>query len=234
MPRGRWSAGLAAATAVVLAGCGAGAAQDRGPADGARALADTPAASAPSASAPAPSASPTVPVPPVSHRLRMTREFQTTSYNCAPASGVMSLSTFHIKVRQSALARKMRTKYPKGTTGDNAMTALRGYLAHTPYSLTFDAWPSSGSTYLLKEVSYDVGVLHRAPLVAVWWERLPWNRGIGSRRKTGHIIVAYGYDQKKRTITVFDPWRPTGGTHTLRASALLKALQPSGLYYIYT
>lgn len=79
----------------------------------------------------------------------MAKEYQSTSYNCTPASGVMSLSTFHITVRQSALARKMRTKSPKGT------------------------------------------------------------------------------------VTVFDPWRPTGGTHTLRAAALTRALQPSGLYYIY-
>ncbi|MEV5709919.1 C39 family peptidase [Actinoallomurus sp. NPDC052274] len=230
MVRGRWVAGLSAATALALAGCTTGAGETRRSADRTRPIA---AASAP---APTPSAStaPAVAVPPVSHRLTMAKEYQATSYNCAPAAGVMSLSTFHIKVRQSVLARKMKTKYPKGTTGDNAMTALTRYLRDTPYSLTFDGWSGSGTEFIMKEVSYDVGVLRRAPLVAVWWERLPWNRGIGSRRKVGHLIVAYGYDRKKGTITVFDPWRPTGGAHTLRASALLKALQPSGLYYIYT
>jgi hypothetical protein len=172
-------------------------------------------------------------VPPVSRRLRIAKEYQSTSYNCAPASGVMSLSTFHVTVRQSTLARKMRTKSPKGTTGDNAMAALRGYLARTPYSLTFEGLPTGPPDFVLKEVAYDVGVLGRAPLVAVWWERLPWNKRIGSRRKLGHLIVAYGYDRRKGTITVFDPWRPTGGTHTLRAAALTRALQPSGLYYIY-
>jgi hypothetical protein len=163
----------------------------------------------------------------------MTKEYQSTSYNCAPASGVMSLSTFHITVRQSTLARKMKTKGPKGTTGDNAMAALRGYLTRTPYSLTFEGLPTGIPDFILRELAYDVGVLRRAPLVAVWWERLPWNRGIGSRRKLGHLIVAYGYDRKKGTITVFDPWRPTGGIHTIRAKDLTRALQPSGLYYIY-
>jgi hypothetical protein len=52
-------------------------------------------------------------------------------------------------------------------------------------------------------------------------------------RNVAHAIVAYGYRRSNGTITVFDPWGPTGGTHTLSVKALAKALQPEGgMHYI--
>jgi hypothetical protein len=67
----------------------------------------------------------------------------------------------------------------------------------------------------------------------VWMEKLPWNQGKLADRWIGHAIIAYGYDQQAGTITVFDPWRPTGGPHTLSATSLSMTLQSgAGMHYI--
>ena len=60
---------------------------------------------------------------------------------------------------------------------------------------------------MMAKVSYDVGVLKRAPILGVWMEKLPWNSGM-SGSKVGHAITAYGYDRTAGTITVWIPGRP--------------------------
>jgi hypothetical protein len=67
----------------------------------------------------------------------------------------------------------------------------------------------------------------------VWMERLPWNQNRLQGQWIGHAILAYGYDQTTGTVTVFDPWRPTGGTHTLPVKELARTLQSgAGMHYI--
>ncbi|MGP3930116.1 hypothetical protein [Nonomuraea sp. KM88] len=46
----------------------------------------------------------------------------------------------------------------------------------------------------MSRVSYDVGVLRRAPILDVWAAELPWNKGRNLRKGLGHSIVVYGYD----------------------------------------
>jgi hypothetical protein len=214
-PHYRWAFGAAAAvTAVAVSGCALGGAP-------------RPAAERPTST---PSPSPTAPV---SHRLQITEEVQSTRYNAAPAAAVVSLSTFHLKVRQSALAREMKPIDPWGADYQNTVNVLRDHLRGTPYSLTFEGGPSADPAYILKEVAHDVGVLERAPLVEVYRDRLPWHKG-GPRGRFPHVIVAYGYDLAKGTITVFDPWPKTGGRRTLPATELTRALQDAGLIYIYS
>ncbi|GAA4630285.1 hypothetical protein GCM10023196_055010 [Actinoallomurus vinaceus] len=225
MSRRRWTAGVAAAAAVAAA-CTVAVVETRGSADRTRPVAQ--------ASTPSASPSPASPEPPVSYRLRITKEYQAPSYDSSPAAGVVSLSTFGMKVRQSTLIRKMKSKPREGTDGDDIMHTLRDYLYDTPYLLAAEGWSGIRPDFLLRDVGYDVGVLRRAPVLMVWWERLPWNKGIEpGAHKVGHLIVAYGYDRAKGTVTVFDPSPDTGGTHTLPATTLARILQPGGLCYIY-
>ena len=169
----------------------------------------------------------TEPAAPSSYKLVIEKQYQETTYYCLPASASMSLSTFGIKAGQDTLARKMRTD-GSGTSGDNALPVLRSYVRSRGYDYRAVADVAGRPKVLMKRVAHDVGVLHRAPSLAVWMERLPWNRGQVQGSRIGHIMVVYGYDQTKSTITVFDPWKPTGGTHTLSAKALAGTLQTAG------
>ncbi|WP_345457581.1 C39 family peptidase [Actinoallomurus oryzae] len=169
---------------------------------------------------------------PRAYRLVLQAQFQTTNYYCVPASTAMSLSTFGIKVSQDALARKMKTTI-RGTGGDNAASVMDGYLHPRRYDDRIVGDVVGRPQILMQRVSYDVGTLRRAPIMQVWMERLPWNQGRLRGHWIGHAILAYGYDQNTGMITVFDPWRPTGGTHTLPAKVLAKALQSgAGMHYI--
>jgi hypothetical protein len=169
---------------------------------------------------------------PRAYRLVLHAQFQTTNYYCVPAATAMSLSTFGIRVSQDALARKMKTT-TRGTGGDNAAEVMDGYLHPRRYDDRIVADVVGRPQILMQRVSYDVGTLRRAPIMQVWMERLPWNQGRLSGHWIGHAILAYGYDQNTGTITVFDPWRPTGGTHTLPAKLLATALQSgAGMHYI--
>ncbi|GAA2109583.1 C39 family peptidase [Actinomadura alba] len=174
----------------------------------------------------------TAPVPPSSYTLKLKGKYQRTDYYCMPASASMSLSTFGVTVKQGKLARAMNTT-TSGTWDRDAIPVLNSYVKPLGYKYTIVSGLTGRPNALMKHVAYDVGVLRRAPNIDVWVEKLPWNRGKISGTRIGHIMVVYGYDKTKRTITVFDPWKPTGGTHTLSAKALANTLQYDGsLHYI--
>jgi Peptidase_C39 like family len=192
------------------------------------------AAALPARPAETPTPSPTHSAgPPGAYRLKLKGQYQWTNYYCEPASASMSLATFGIKVDQNKLARKMKTRRVGGTLGDDAANVMEHYIHSRHYSDTIVTDVAGHPRALMSKIVYDVGTLHRAPVLQVYMERLPWNSGRGYGRKVAHAIVAYGYRTSNGTITVYDPWRPTGGTHTLPAKTLAKALQPSGgMHYI--
>ena len=106
---------------------------------------------------------------------------------------------------------------------------VNGYIDPLGYSYAFS--DASTASSMMSQVSYDVGVLKRAPILGVWMEKLPWNAGM-SGTKIGHVITAYGYDSGAGTVTVWDPWKSTGGSHTIAASSLAADMQPGGMYRI--
>ena len=166
-------------------------------------------------------------IAPLSYKLSLTGQRQQTNYYCVPASGSMSLSTFGFKVSQTILAKKMKTT-TSGTSGNNATPVLNAYVKSRGYKYTSVTDVVGNSARLMSRVSNNVGVLHRAPTIAVWMEQLPWNKGKVKGTKIGHAIIAYGYNSLKGTITVYDPWKPTGGTHTISAKTLAGVLQSAG------
>jgi hypothetical protein len=169
---------------------------------------------------------------PRAYRLPIEGQYQATNYYCVPASTAMSLSTFGIRVTQQTLAKKMRTT-DRGTGGDSAAEVMDGYLHPRRYDDRIVADVVGRPEILMQRISYDVGTLRRAPIVQVWMERLPWNQGRVRGEWIGHAILAYGYDQSAGTVTVFDPWKPTGGPHTLSVKLLAAALQSgAGMHYI--
>lgn len=144
----------------------------------------------------------------------------------------MSLSSFGVNVSQSTLAKKMKTT-TSGTKGANAVPVINSYVKSRGYKYTIPTDADGNPGMLMKRVSENIGDLHRAPVIAVWMEKLPWNKGKIKGTKVGHAIIAYGYDKLQGTITVYDPWKPTGGTHTLSAATLADILQPGGnMYYV--
>ncbi|MGH3375430.1 MAG: C39 family peptidase [Actinoallomurus sp.] len=173
-----------------------------------------------------------VPAMPRSFRLSLHEEYQSTNYYCVPATTAMSLATFGVKVSQALLARRMRTT-TRGTGGDSAASVMDSYIHPRRFDDRLVADVVGHPEILMQRVSYDVGSLRRAPVIQVWMEKLPWNQGKLTDRWIGHAIIAYGYDQQAGTITVFDPWRPTGGPHTLSAKSLSMTLQSgAGMHYI--
>lgn len=169
---------------------------------------------------------------PLSYKLSLKGQRQQTNYYCVPASSSMSLSSFGIDVSQSTLAKKMKTT-TSGTKGVNAVPVINSYVKSRGYKYTIPTDADGNAGVLMKRVSENIGDLHRAPVIAVWMEKLPWNKGKVKGTKVGHAIIAYGYDKLKGTITVYDPWKPTGGTHTLSSTSLAAILQPGGnMYYV--
>jgi hypothetical protein len=170
--------------------------------------------------------------PPDAYRLRVRGQYQDTPFYCVPAAGSMSLATFGVAATQGVLARQMATTRARGTTGDSAARVIDGYIRPRRYDDSIVGDVVGRPAVLMRRISYDVGALHRAPIMQVWMELLPWNRGKIKARRVGHAIIAYGYDRGRGTITVFDPWRPTGGPHTLSAAVLATALQGgSGMHF---
>ncbi|GAA0267671.1 hypothetical protein GCM10009527_074920 [Actinomadura nitritigenes] len=166
---------------------------------------------------------------PASAKLSLTGQYQNTNYKCVPTSASMSLSTFGVSVSQDTLASKMGTTAAKGTSGSQALPVMNGYTDPLGYSYGFSS--ASTASTMMAQVSYDVGVLKRAPVLGVWMEKLPWNAGM-SGSKVGHAIIAYGYSTSAGTITVWDPWKPTGGSHTISAAKLAADMQPSGMFKV--
>ncbi|MEV5704468.1 FG-GAP-like repeat-containing protein [Actinoallomurus sp. NPDC052274] len=218
---------ISSVAALILAGGGLTDAADAAPAPpkpGANLVArPATTAMAPKVAAAAAAAAPT------SAKLSLKGQYQATNMNCVPTSSSMSLSTFGVSVSQTTLAKQMGTSATKGTTGAQARPVLNSYVDPLGYSYGFA--DASTSSSLMAKVSYDVGVLKRAPVLGVWMEKLPWNSKM-TGSKVGHAIVAYGYDRSAGTITVFDPWKSTGGTHTIAASKLAADMQPTGMFLV--
>ncbi|MFB9836684.1 FG-GAP-like repeat-containing protein [Actinoallomurus acaciae] len=166
---------------------------------------------------------------PTSAKLSLTGQYQDTNYKCVPTSASMSLSTFGVSVSQDTLATQMGTTAANGTSGNQALPVMNGYVDPLGYSYGFS--DASTASSMMSQVSYDVGVLKRAPTLGVWMEKLPWNAGM-SGTKVGHAIVAYGYDSSAGTITVWDPWKATGGSHTITAAKLAADMQPGGMFKV--
>ncbi|MEV0237417.1 C39 family peptidase [Nonomuraea sp. NPDC050786] len=172
-------------------------------------------------------------VRPLKYQLSLDAQRQQTNYFCVPASSSMSLASFGIMVNQATLAKKMKTAPPYGTEGVDAVPVINTYINFLGYKVTMPTDADGNPAVLMKRVAKDIGELHRAPVLTVWMDQLPWNKGKVKGHRIGHAILAYGYDKSARTITVYDPWKPTGGTHVISASALADVLQPAGnMYYV--
>ncbi|TCO45601.1 VCBS repeat protein [Kribbella antiqua] len=161
-------------------------------------------------------------------KLKIKGVYQSTNYWCVPASSAVSLGTFGVSVSQSTLAKQMKTT-TSGTYDKTALPVINSYINPLGYS-TWDANTTDSATNLLNWAAHDIGILKRAPKIGVWMEKLPWNKGM--KGHYGHAILIYGYDLNKKTLTVWDPWKPSGGTHTLSAATLNKTMQEYGLSYV--
>lgn len=165
---------------------------------------------------------------PSSAKLSIKGVYQTTNYNCIPASSAVSLGTFGVSVTQETLAKQMGTT-SSGTWDTKALPVINNYINPLGYSV-WDTDTTSSAANLLNWAAYDIGTLKRAPKIDIWMEKLPWNKGLSGH--FGHAILVYGYDLTAKTLTVWDPWKPTGGTHTLSAAALNATMQVGGLSYL--
>ncbi|MBE1590272.1 C39 family peptidase [Nonomuraea angiospora] len=201
----------------------------------------SPAYASPGTPTPTPSPSPSSSVTatpkglftPLKYQLNLKGQRQETNYFCVPASSSMSLSTFGVNVSQSTLAKQMKTTASAGTKGRDAIPVVNAYLKSRGYKVTSPTDADGNAVVLMNRVSGNIGDLRRAPVLAVWMEQLPWNKGKIKGTRVGHAIIAYGYDKTAGTVTVYDPWKPTGGTHTIKAAVLAGILQPGGnMYYI--
>ncbi|MEW1842363.1 C39 family peptidase [Nonomuraea angiospora] len=199
----------------------------------------SPAYASPGTPTPTPSPSPSATATPkglftpLKYQLNLKGQRQETNYFCVPASSSMSLSTFGVNVSQSTLAKQMKTTASAGTKGKDAIPVVNAYLKSRGYKVTSPTDADGNAVVLMNRVSGNIGDLRRAPVLAVWMEQLPWNKGKIKGTRVGHAIIAYGYDKTAGTVTVYDPWKPTGGTHTIKASVLAGILQPGGnMYYV--
>lgn len=172
---------------------------------------------------------------PSAYTVKIVGQYQSKNSWCVPTSSSISLRTFGISVSQTTLATKMKTT-STGTYAKTAIPVLNSYVKSKKRAYRTGDDISSGSK-LMTKVSYDVGVLHRATVLGVWIDDLPWS-GTGWKNNTGHAIVVYAYNKSKGTITVWDPWKmtngkKTGGSHVISATKLAAVSQKGGMYYIY-
>jgi hypothetical protein len=172
---------------------------------------------------------------PGSYTVKIVGQYQSKNSWCVPTSSSISLRTFGITASQTTLAKKMETT-STGTWAKTAIPALNAYVKSKKRAYRTGDDISTGSK-LMAKVSYDVGVLHRATVLGVWIDDLPWS-GKGWKNNTGHAIVVYGYNKSKNTISVWDPWKTTngkktGGAHVISATKLAAVSQKGGMYYVY-
>lgn len=172
---------------------------------------------------------------PSAYTVKIVGQYQSKNSWCVPTSSSISLRTFGISASQATLAKKMKTT-STGTYAKTAIPALNSYVRSKKRAYRTGDDIGSGSK-LMTKVSYDVGVLHRATVLGVWIDDLPWS-GKGWKNNTGHAIVVYGYSRSKGTITVWDPWKTTngkktGGSHVISATKLAAVSQKGGMYYVY-
>ncbi|TWD74868.1 VCBS repeat protein [Kribbella amoyensis] len=165
---------------------------------------------------------------PATGKLSIKGVYQSTNYFCVPASSSISLGTYGVTVSQQTLAKEMGTT-TDGTYSRTSLPVMNKYVNPLAYSV-WNADTTGNATNLLNWAAYDIGTLQKAPTIGVWMEKLPWNKGMSGH--FGHAILIYGYDLTKKTLTVWDPWKPSGGTHTLSAAALNATMQSYGLAYV--
>ncbi|GAB2819756.1 hypothetical protein GCM10022221_17030 [Actinocorallia aurea] len=193
-------------------------------------------AAAPERRADAPSAR-AVAASPAKITLKIRKVFQADPLWCNPAGSAISLSTMGISVSQSVLAEKMETKSPAGTYDNVAVKVLNTYAVRKgfAYSLVYDV---DDPEKLAERVIQNVGVLRKAVPLQVYMRKLPWYRSQITTGNPGHIVIAYGYNKKSKTIKVWDPYNYyfTGGTHTIKVKRLAKATQAvdnrAGMFYL--
>lgn len=168
--------------------------------------------------------------------LKINKVYQSRPLWCAPTGASVALAKLGIKVGQKALAKKMKTRSPYGTYDYDAVQVLNSYAAKKGYrfSLVYDV---NKPGRLAKRVVHDVGVLRKAVPLQVYMKRLPWYQGLIDGNP-GHLIVAYGYDKKAKTVTVWDPYNYyfNGGMHVIPLKRLAKATQSTdgaaGMFYL--
>ncbi|MDX6741719.1 C39 family peptidase [Actinocorallia sp. A-T 12471] len=169
--------------------------------------------------------------------LDIKKVFQSDPLWCNPAGSSISLGTMGISVSQRVLAKKMKTKAPAGTYDNVAVKVLNSYAARKGYAYTL-VYDVDDPAKLAERVIHNVGVLRKAVPLQVYMRKLPWYKGQISKGNPGHIIVAYGYNKKNKTIKVWDPYNYyfTGGTHTIKVKRLAKATQSvdnrAGMFYL--
>jgi hypothetical protein len=64
--------------------------------------------------------------------------------------------------------------------GNQALPVVNGFIDPLGYSYAFS--DASTASSMMSQVSYDVGVLKRAPILGVWMEKLPSRRAERHRR----------------------------------------------------
>ncbi|TDE17943.1 hypothetical protein E1295_48225, partial [Nonomuraea mesophila] len=149
----------------------------------------TPAQASPTTPPATPTSSPTAGtkglLSPLKYKVSLKGQYQKTNYYCVPASSSMSLSTFGVKVSQATLAKKMKTTSSGGTKGKNAIPVINTYLKSKGYKVSSTTDADGNSLVLMDRISTQVGELHKAPVLAVWMEQLPWNKGKVKGKKVG-------------------------------------------------
>ncbi|MCD0452191.1 C39 family peptidase [Actinocorallia sp. API 0066] len=178
-----------------------------------------------------------VAVSPTRITLDIKKVFQSRPLWCNPAGSSISLATLGISVSQNVLAKKMGTKAPAGTYDTAAVKVLNAYAARKGYKYTL-VYDVDDPEKLTQRIVHNVGVLRKAVPIQVYMRKLPWYKGEINEGNPGHIVVAYGYDKRNKTVKVWDPYNYyfTGGTHTMKIRRLAKATQAvdnrAGMFYL--
>ena len=168
--------------------------------------------------------------------LKIKKVYQPRPLWCAPAGASISLARLGISVNQKTLAKKMKTRSPYGTYDYDAIRVLNSYAGQKGYQFTL-AYDANKPGRLAKRVVHNVGVLRKAVPLQVYMKRLPWYKGLIDGNP-GHLIIAYGYDKKAKTVTVWDPYNYyfNGGSHVIPLKRLAKATQSTdgaaGMFYL--
>lgn len=163
---------------------------------------------------------------PTRAKVAIKRVFQTTDYWCAPAAAEIALRTLGIKISQATLAKKMRTT-KNGTSAEDMLRVLNAYSHKTKYTYA-PAWDVYNSKRLGERLAHSIGVLRKAVPIQLFIDRLPWYRSVDFGAKdVGHIVVAYGYDKRAKTVLVWDPntFAGGGGTYVITMAQLAKATE---------
>jgi len=151
-------------------------------------------------------------------------QYQQHSWWCVSASAAIALAQEGVNVEQSTLAADFHTVDHVGVYGD--IRPQLDALAAPGYR--FEYRPDTTSPLRLQSVlEYDVVTLRQPVMVAVDGAKLSWNSAYAGHGPQWHVEVAYGYDESTQTVTLWEVWGPTGGTHTIPLDQLAADLNPS-------